>query len=157
MSESLTSPAIWQPCFKCHRVPAEHSGFFQLLQSGWDKYKVELYKLEGFTDDQSQGSKEILRPLDSVKGAHNAVIKLPYSLHWYWGHNKCLPMYDFVYYIQASRINTLEKALRWTEQLRTDTPWLEYSDWEDVMCMVFPDYPRSNTTQQANVCKAIDI
>lgn len=143
MSESLTSPAIWQPCFKCHRVPTIHSGYFQLLQSDWDKYKAELYKPDGCTGDQIHIPEEILRPLDSVKETHDTVTKLSRPLHWYWGHSRCLPMYDFVYYIQASRINTLEKALKWAEQLKIDTPWLEYSDWEDVMCVVFPDYPRS--------------
>lgn len=52
---------------------------------------------------------------------------LPIPRDWQWGHSECLPESD--YWIEASRIDTLRKAMAWTLHLM-EKNWFAGTDWE---------------------------
>ncbi len=54
--------------------------------------------------------------------------------HWVWGHSGCTPN---GYAIEASRIDSMEKALDWTMHLWSKR-WFANTDWHHALQKLFP-------------------
>jgi len=60
----------------------------------------------------------------------------PGSIPWVWGHAGCGA--EASYWIEASRFDTVTKALHWTIHLM-DKNWLESTRWQDAIRRFYPE------------------
>lgn len=64
------------------------------------------------------------------------VMAFPHRVSWVWHHFGCNT--DSGYDIEATRFDTLRKALHWTIHLQ-DKTWFQDTNWRDVIHRFYPE------------------
>lgn len=113
----------WPVCEKCGKEVTTAAGTLAMMGNEYSRYMKEEAEFDRKHPRDEHGCRVI------------QIGDAPKSMHWTWGHAKCLGE-DIMYGVDAERMDTEIKALSWTLHMMEKT-WIPITDWDRVIRALF--------------------